>query len=149
MGFVSTRKVNYIKAVSAEFEPPTHYLVILDFCFMTLIKMSGMDFRSVLRVTCCPVKKCLKCLMASTIVGLPSQLLSVSVRFLANCVKRRLRVAASVTSEASVSTLKGMLSSVAEITAFKIILYTSCNACIASCDNGNDLQLAIGLIRFE
>ena len=60
-----------------------------------------------------------------------------------------LRVAAIVTFEASVSTSNGELSSMAETAALAIILFKSSNACSASEDKENDLQLVMGLILSE
>ena len=60
-----------------------------------------------------------------------------------------LRVAAIATSEASVSTSNGTLLSMAETAALAIILFKSSNACSASEDKGNDLQLVMGLILSE
>ena len=60
-----------------------------------------------------------------------------------------LMVAAIAKSEASVSTSNGTLSSMAETAALAIILFKSSNACSASEDKGNDLQLVMGLIQSE
>ena len=59
------------------------------------------------------------------------------------------RVAAIATSEASVFTTNGTLSSMANKTALAIILFKSSNAISASEDKGNDLQLVMGLILSE
>ena len=58
-------------------------------------------------------------------------------------------LAARTTSEASVSTSNGILSCMAETTALAMILFRSSNACFASEDKGNDLQVVMGLFLLE
>ena len=53
------------------------------------------------------------------------------------------------TSEASVSTSKGILSSMGEMMVSAIIFFTPSNASLVSWDNGKDLQLVTGFIRSE
>ena len=60
-----------------------------------------------------------------------------------------LRVAANATSEASVSTSKGIVSSIAVTTASSIVFLRLSNASTAGGGKGNVLQEAIGLIRSE
>ena len=60
-----------------------------------------------------------------------------------------LRVAANATSDASVSTSNGMLSSIAVTAASSIVFLRLSNASTAGCGSGNDLHPVIGLIRSE
>ena len=58
-----------------------------------------------------------------------------------------LRVAAIATSDASVSTSKGMVSSIAVTTAFSVVFLRLSNVSTAVQGRGNVLQEASGLIR--
>ena len=58
-------------------------------------------------------------------------------------------MAASATSDASVSTSKGMVSSIAVTVASSIVFLRPSNASTAGGGRGNDLQEAIGLIQSE
>ena len=60
-----------------------------------------------------------------------------------------IRVAANATSDASVSTSKGMLLSMAVTKDFSTIFLRSSNVPTASDGSGKDLQLVSGLIRLE